>query len=441
MTIVSSDGTNLDMQAWTYRGLATAHLFGFSGSPTEATFQSNLDPYSGAAPDFELLKGWLKIDGFGFGDFDINGIPHSGTVTSFVVSTPAYPVLTVNPVNLPVGVFFAAIGSNDSNLLQNTLLGGDDLIDGGSQAILKIGFSLDDVFGDGLVGGPGNDTINGHGGVHDTLLGGAGDDLIAPQDAQNLSSATIDGGPGVDTVTYALAPGGVVADLTGGSGGPDTITGVERVIGSAFADHIIGGTGAETIMAGGGNDSIDGGAGANYLRGEDGDDSISGGSGFDDINGNKGDDTIDGGSGGSDWLVGGQGNDLITAHTGQNILYGNLGNDTLVGGNGGDVLRGGQGDDSIAGGAGNDFISGDRGNDTETGGAGADNFHGSQDAGIDRVLDFHLAEGDRVQLDPGTTYTVSQVGGDTVIDMGAGNEMILVGVQMSTLTPGWIFEG
>jgi hypothetical protein len=66
-------------------------------------------------------------------------------------------------------------------------------------------------------------------------------------------------------------------------------------------------------------------------------------------------------------------------------------------------------------------------------------FHGSQDAGIDRVLDFHLSEGDRVMLDPGTTYTVSQQGADTVIDMGAGNQMILVGVQLSTLTPGWIF--
>ena len=64
---------------------------------------------------------------------------------------------------------------------------------------------------------------------------------------------------------------------------------------------------------------------------------------------------------------------------------------------------------------------------------GADTFHGSQDAGIDRVLDFNLAEGDRVQLDPGTTYTVSQVGADTVIDMGGGDQMILVGVQLASL--------
>jgi Ca2+-binding RTX toxin-like protein len=114
-------------------------------------------------------------------------------------------------------------------------------------------------------------------------------------------------------------------------------------------------------------------------------------------------------------------------------------NATCDGGNGDDQVRGGQGDDSVSGGAGNDFISGDRGADTESGGAGADIFHTSQDAGIDKVLDFHLAEGDRVMLDPGTTFTVSQVGADTVIDMGGGNEMILVGVQMSTLTPGWIF--
>jgi serralysin len=70
---------------------------------------------------------------------------------------------------------------------------------------------------------------------------------------------------------------------------------------------------------------------------------------------------------------------------------------------------------------------------------GADLFHGSQDAGIDRVLDFHLSEGDRVFLDPGTTYSLSQVGADTVLDMGGGNQMVLVGVQLLSLSPGWVF--
>jgi len=41
----------------------------------------------------------------------------------------------------------------------------------------------------------------------------------------------------------------------------------------------------------------------------------------------------------------------------------------------------------------------------------------------------------------GTTFSVSQVGADTVIDMGGGDEMILVGVQLSSLHTGWIAVG
>ena len=210
------------------------------------------------------------------------------------------------------------------------------------------------------------------------------------------------------------------------------------------ADFLVGSAGGSTINAGLGDDTITGGDAQNYLRGDEGDDLLNGGAGFDDINGNMGNDTVHGGAG-DDYAVGGKDNDLLFGDAGTDIVWGNLGNDTCVGGDGDDQCRGGQGDDSISGGAGNDFISGDRGNDTESGGPGADIFHGSQDAGIDKVLDFNLAEGDRVQLDPGTTYTVSQVGADTVIDMGAingaPNQMILVGVQMSTLTGAWIFEG
>ena len=74
-----------------------------------------------------------------------------------------------------------------------------------------------------------------------------------------------------------------------------------------------------------------------------------------------------------------------------------------------------------------------------TGGAGADVFHSFGDAGIDRVTDFNAAEGDRVMLDPGTAYTVSQVGADTVIAMTGGGQMVLVGVPLSSLPTGWIF--
>ena len=226
--------------------------------------------------------------------------------------------------------------------------------------------------------------------------------------------------------------GSAAPDLMRGYDGNDTLNGAE---------------GADTIFGGLGNDLIYSlsapGSGAtetasNYLRGDEGNDTILGAQGFDDINGNMGDDVLHGDLG-DDYVVGGKDNDSETGDAGVDIVWGNLGNDTVDGGDGNDQVRGGQGDDSVVGGAGDDFVSGDRGNDTISGGAGADLFHGSQDAGIDRVLDFSLSDGDRVFLDPGTTYTLSQVGADTLIDMGAGNQMILVGVQLSTLTPGWIF--
>jgi Ca2+-binding RTX toxin-like protein len=196
-----------------------------------------------------------------------------------------------------------------------------------------------------------------------------------------------------------------------------------------------------TVQGGAGDDTINGGPAADYLRGGQGDDVIFGGPAFDDINGNQGNDTIHG-LGGGDWLVGGQGNDSIFGGGADDILLGNLGNDTLIGGNGaGDVLRGGQGDDSIAGGSGGDYISGDRGDDTVSGGGGADLFHSFSGAGTMRVLDFHSAEGDRVMLDPGNTYTAHQVGADTVIDINGGGQVTLVGVQLSSLSAGWIFTG
>jgi beta-glucanase (GH16 family) len=207
---------------------------------------------------------------------------------------------------------------------------------------------------------------------------------------------------------------------------------------STAPSTLIGHDGGESLAGAAGPDTITAGVGVNYLRGNDGDDVITGGPMFDDINGNKGEDTLHGGGGG-DWVVGGQGGDLLYGDAGDDVVLGNLGADTLDGGAGADIMRGGQSDDVLTGGDGDDWLSGDRGNDTVAGGAGADIFHGFSDAGLDVVTDFNRAQGDRVLLDPGTAYTLSQQGADTVIDMGGGNEMILKGVQLASLSSGWIF--
>lgn len=140
----------------------------------------------------------------------------------------------------------------------------------------------------------------------------------------------------------------------------------------------------------------------------------------------------------ADVLEGFGGVDNIDGGAGADFINGNQGADSLVGGDGADVVRGGKDDDIVLGGAGADFISGDRGADTLTGGTGADTFHTFAGAGLDRVTDFSRAEGDRVLVFTGQTYSVTQSGADVVIDLGGGSQMVLVGVQQSSLTDGWI---
>ncbi|HEX5377191.1 MAG TPA: hypothetical protein VFW47_01380 [Phenylobacterium sp.] len=120
------------------------------------------------------------------------------------------------------------------------------------------------------------------------------------------------------------------------------------------------------------------------------------------------------------------------------VLRGRRGNDTLEGMGGDDTAHGGRGRDEIHGGPGDDWLSGDRGDDVLWGDEGADVFHSFPAAGIDRVMDFSVAEGDRIELEPGNTYEIRQEGADTVIEIVGGGRLILVGIKASDLGPGTI---
>ncbi|MBW8816379.1 MAG: hypothetical protein JF588_23410 [Caulobacterales bacterium] len=270
------------------------------------------------------------------------------------------------------------------------------------------------------------------------LTGHTLDDISAANIGIVGSATTAPTTPGLEPTAQKGTAGDDILGLGDGAQNYDAGGGNDLIDGGAGNDTVAGGEGADILRGGTGDDVLQGGSGEDYLRGDDGADSLSGGDDFDDINGNAGADTASGG-GGDDWVVGGKDNDSLSGDAGDDLIYGNLGADTLSGGDGADVMRGGQDNDSLSGGAGNDYLSGDKGDDTLTGGAGADLFHTFGDAGLDRVTDFHAAEGDRVQLDPGTVYTLAQVGADTVINMTGGGQMVLVGVDMASLPSGWIF--
>ena len=76
-------------------------------------------------------------------------------------------------------------------------------------------------------------------------------------------SGVMDGGDGKDTVTYAAAAAGVLADLensannTGAAAG-DSYVGIENLIGSGFGDTLLGNAGDNTIDGGAGADELDG---------------------------------------------------------------------------------------------------------------------------------------------------------------------------------------
>jgi Ca2+-binding RTX toxin-like protein len=390
---------------------------------------------------------------------------------------PGDDMLDAGPSSWPYGYSFTALLYVDATSGVTVSLGetGPQSIGGGmgvdTIAHFKnvIGSAYDDVldggslFESGLYGGLGNDVLRNA----DLMDGGPGDDLFYNGTVAFGRQPLIGIIPDFPPLT-----GGVTVDLritgpqdVGGGMGRDTFIGVHKLYGSDYGDVFTGdddwnilfsGAGNDTLHGNGGNDDlvgfqgddlvfgdagddrIEGTEGSNYLRGGEGNDLILGGWGFDDANGNMGNDTIQGGAG-DDWVVGGKDDDRLYGEWGLDIVYGNLGADTCDGGVQNDLVRGGQGNDILDGGSGDDWLSGDRGDDTITGGDGADIFHGSQDAGIDRITDFHSDQGDRIQLDAGTTFTLKDVSGIAVLDFGGGHQMILAGVPVSTFTGTWVF--
>jgi Ca2+-binding RTX toxin-like protein len=240
----------------------------------------------------------------------------------------------------------------------------------------------DTVTGNGsdnvLNGNDGADVLNGGGG-DDTLNGRAGDDTIVSRSGNDA----LNGGAGTDTADYSTDPTGVKVNLGAGSasdgyGGSDTISAIENVSGSAFADAISGDASDNVLRGGGGKDRLIGAAGSDILNGGSGIDTVSYAADPSGVVVNLTAGTATDGSGGSDSLAkienvaGSAFADTITGSAGADSLSGGAGADIISGRDGNDVLKGGTGSDHLYGGPGNDLLDGGPGADTCKPGPGKD---------------------------------------------------------------------
>ncbi|MDJ0510870.1 MAG: calcium-binding protein [Crocosphaera sp.] len=228
---------------------------------------------------------------------------------------------------------------------RDTLYGGDgdDELYGGENDDYLHGDKNEDgsfsVGNDKLYGGEGNDTLYGgdgddylDGGVSsDTLYGGDGNDTLVG----GLGNDELNGGEGdyIDTVDYSEETQSVNVDLssgtaTGNSIGDDTLSSIEKIIGSRVDDTITGSSANEILKGHLGNDSLSGRNGNDTIGGGNGNDTIDGGMGSDSLNGGDDDDVISGGSG-NDTIDGGEGERDVFTEQG-NVNF-ELTSDTLKG--------------------------------------------------------------------------------------------------------------
>ena len=283
----------------------------------ERVFGSAFDDHLAASTSGYLLRGGAGDDIFVVGNQGVSVVEAVGEGTDEVQTSLA--VLSIANYANVEKLTYTGTGNftGTGNTLDNIITGGsgNDILNGGSgtdtvnysnataAVIVNLatttaqntgGAGTDTLtnfenltgsaFADSLTGNSGNNILSGGAGA-DTLVGGAGNDGL-------------DGGDGTDTADYSSATAAVAVDLsittgqnTGGAG-IDTLTNIENLTGSAFADSLTGnsgdnvlngGTGADTLVGGGGNDTLNGGGDNDVLVGGLGQDILSGNGGSDTI--------------------------------------------------------------------------------------------------------------------------------------------------------------
>src|SRR5215471_460952 len=309
---------------------------------------------SGGGGD-DILIGGAGADAFDGGDgFDL---------VSYETDTLVVPLLNITPID------FSGDGGGVGDVAGDTFVNIEGVIGSPNNDLITGRAGVADT----IIGGAGNDIINGQGGG-DTLIGGVGNDLFFGLYGNNRFV----GGEGADTVFYSLddtITTGLTADLadptrnTGLAAG-DTYDGVENLFGSILDDTLIGDDGNNVLMGSLGDDRLIGGAGADVLNGN---------LFFNPDITNWYEGTIDDAGDGFDIAS------YETAASGVTASLSNPANNTgdaagdtyiliegLAGSAYDDTLEGNQRHNRLEGGAGNDMLIGRGGGDDYDGGAGND---------------------------------------------------------------------
>ncbi|MDO6482739.1 hypothetical protein [Shimia thalassica] len=163
--------------------------------------------------------------------------------------------------------------------------------------------------GDYVEAGVGDDFIT-ISNLHDTVLGGSGEDTVSFQRFTTGATGIFLGVDGDDNLFRPTT--GITMNYSGGEGALGRIYDVQDLIGSEFADIFYGSREANIMSGREGDDTI---------RGLDGNDILNGDAGDDVLIGDRGDDTLFGAEG-RDLFVAGLGNDLYFGGSGENmVLY------------------------------------------------------------------------------------------------------------------------
>ncbi|MEQ1705535.1 MAG: calcium-binding protein [Rickettsiales bacterium] len=251
-------------------------------------------------------------------DNDVETVLFASSITG--LTTPAHGTVSINATDGTI-LYTPTAGYNGMDSFTYSVKDSNGIISNTATATINVAKiingttaanSLSGIAGNEVIYAlDGNDTISGSTGV-DILDGGVGTDTVSYAASTaavnvNLSATTaqsgghaqddtlisieniigsplndtftgssvannINGGAGIDTVSYANSTAGVTVNLavttaqTGGFAAGDIISNIENLTGSAYNDTLLGTSIANIINGGLGNDKMTGGSGADIFK-------------------------------------------------------------------------------------------------------------------------------------------------------------------------------